>query len=67
MGDEYLPKRSPYKNQSLVMINDKGIYQIKYSIRNSFDKYQRLVVINGIYHVRYNVRNNLDKPKKIQS
>ena len=33
MGDELLPKRSPDKNQRLVMIND--IYHGKYSVINS--------------------------------
>ena len=30
MGDELLSKHSPDKNQRLVMINDKGIYYVKY-------------------------------------
>ena len=32
MGDELLPKRSPDKNQRLVVISNKGIYQVKSSI-----------------------------------
>ena len=55
--------KSQYRNDShlswIVVIN--GIYHVKYSVRNSLDKNQRLVVINGIYHVKYSVRNNLDK------
>ena len=37
MGDELLPKRSPDKNERLVVIND--IYHVKYSVRNSLDKH----------------------------
>ena len=40
MGDELLPKRSPDKNQRLVMIN--GIYHVNYSVRNSLDKLERI-------------------------
>ena len=47
------------------MIN--GIYHVKYSVRNSLDKNQRLVIINGIFHVKYSFRNSLDKYKHFQS
>ena len=36
MGDEFLPKHSPDKNQRLVVIN--SIYYVKYNVRNSLDK-----------------------------
>jgi len=39
MRDELFPKRSPDKNQRLVMIN--GIYHVKYNVRNSLDKLER--------------------------
>ena len=36
MGDEFLPKRGPDKNENLV------IYHVWYSVRNSFDKLKRI-------------------------
>ena len=35
-------KRSPDKNQRLVLLNDKGIYHVKYSVRNSLDKRKKI-------------------------
>ena len=71
MGDD---DGSPDKNQRLVLINDKGIYHVKYSVRNSLDKLKRiapinkrLLIISSIYHVKYSVRNSLDKRKQFQS
>ena len=38
-----LPKRSPdNNNQMFVIINDKDIYHVKYSVRNSIDKLKRI-------------------------
>ena len=39
MEDELLPKRSPKNIQKLVKKN--GIYHVKYSVRDSFDKLKR--------------------------
>ena len=36
MGDELFLKRSPDKNQRLVIIN--GIYHVRFSARNSLDE-----------------------------
>ena len=38
-GDKLLPKRSPDKNQRLVIIRD--IYHVKYRVRNSLDKLEQ--------------------------
>ena len=39
MGDELFLKRSPGKNQRLVMMNSNYHVQIQYSVRNSLDKH----------------------------
>ena len=39
-GDEPLLKRSPDKDQRLVMIS--GIYHFKYGVRNSLDKQKHI-------------------------
>ena len=44
MGDELLPKRSPNRDQRLVIIH--GIYHGKYSVRNSLDKLKRIALVN---------------------
>ena len=40
----FSPKRSPDKHQRFVMIN--GIYHVKYNVRNSLDKLERIASVN---------------------
>ena len=51
MGDELLPKRSPDKNQRLVMINDKGLYHVKYKEENS-ERRKKIAKIVGEMEVK---------------
>ena len=51
MRNELLPKRSPDKNQRLVMLND--IYHVKYIVRNSLDKLKHFQTFPLLNHLKY--------------